>query len=146
MQKIQDVMNSMNTPTGVGRIPHKFETGFSGFTADQYKNWVTLLVYSIPCLKEILPDDDFECWRHFVSACRILCQHTLTTDDIILADALLLHFSKRVQCMYGENAITPNMHMHCHFKDVLLDYGMDLCIAFGVSLMNAIMVSLKLNQ
>ena len=25
--------------------------------------------------------------------------------------------------MYGENAITLNMHMHCHFKDILLDYG-----------------------
>ena len=29
----------------------------------------------------------------------------------------------RVQRMYGGTAITPNMHMHCHFKDVLLDYG-----------------------
>ena len=121
IQQIQDVMNSMKTPTGVGRIPRKIETGFSGFTADQFKNWVTL--YSIPCLKEILPVDDFECWRHFVLACRILCQHTITTDDVILADALLLHFSKRVQRMYGGTAITPNMHMHCHFKDVLLDYG-----------------------
>ena len=25
--------------------------------------------------------------------------------------------------MYEENAITPNMHMHCHIKDVLLYYG-----------------------
>ena len=42
IQQIQDVMNSMKTPTGVGRIPRKIETGFSGFIADQFKNWVTL--------------------------------------------------------------------------------------------------------
>ena len=47
MQAIQDVMNSMKIPTGIGRIPCKIETGFLGFTVDQSKNWVTL--YSIPC-------------------------------------------------------------------------------------------------
>ncbi len=25
--------------------------------------------------------------------------------------------------MYGNDVITPNMHMHCHLKSVLLDYG-----------------------
>ena len=46
IQQIQDVMNSMKTPTGVGRIPCKIETGFSGFTADQFKDWV-ILFYSM---------------------------------------------------------------------------------------------------
>ena len=67
MQAIQDVMNSMKTPTGIGRIPCKIENGFLGFTVDQLKIWVTL--YCIPCLKKILPDDVFECWQHFVLAC-----------------------------------------------------------------------------
>ena len=25
--------------------------------------------------------------------------------------------------MYGSSAITPNMHQHCHLKEVILDYG-----------------------
>lgn len=118
---IQKKMNSFKSPVDVGRIPRKIETGFAGFTADQFKNWT--IFFSIPCLKEILPNDDLECWRHFVLASRILCQHTLTKSDIDLADALLTQFCRRIERMYGKTAITPNMHMHCHYKNMLLDYG-----------------------
>ena len=57
-------------------------------------------------------------------ACRILCKHTLShsTSDLALADALL-HFCKRVERLYGDSAITPNMHMHGHLKEVIEDYG-----------------------
>ena len=111
----------MIVPTGIGRIPFKIINGFAGFKADQFKNWVN--IYSIPSLFGIFETDHLECWRHFVLASRILCKHNLTVNDVNLADALLLQFCKRVQRMYGENVITPNMHLHCHLKDVLLDYG-----------------------
>jgi len=39
-----------------------------------------------------------------------------------LADALLLQFCKRTERMYGKH-ITPNMHIHSHLKDCILDYG-----------------------
>ena len=102
-------IDNMHIPTDIGRIPRKVETKFSGFTADQYKNWV--VYYSIPCLSGIFDDDHLECWRHFVIACRILCQQTLSSTDISLVDALLLQFCRRVQRIYGNNAITPN-HAH----------------------------------
>ncbi len=28
-----------------------------------------------------------------------------------------------METIYGEDKITPNMHMHCHLREVLLDYG-----------------------
>lgn len=56
-------------------------------------------------------------------ACRILCKQALSTTDVTLADTLLLQFCKRVQRLYGETAITPNMHLHGHLKDIILDYG-----------------------
>jgi hypothetical protein len=120
-EKIQATVDSIHVPSDIGRIPRKVETGFSGFTADQYKTWVTL--YSIPCLYGVIDSDHLECWRHFVIACRLLCQRSLSATDVELADALLLQFCRRVQRMYGSDAITPNMHMHCHLKEVLLDYG-----------------------
>ena len=120
---IQERVDNMNVPADIGRIPRKIETGFSGSTADQYKNWVTL--YSVPCLYSIIDNDKLECWRHFVLACRLLCKRSLTQSDITLADALLLQFCRRVQQpdMFGKKAITPNMHMHCHLKSVILDFG-----------------------
>ena len=44
----------MHVPADIGRIPRKIESGsgFSGFTADQFKNWV--MYYSIPSLFRIL--------------------------------------------------------------------------------------------
>ena len=46
--EMQELLNKFHVPSDVGRIPRKIETGFSGFTADQFKNWVML--YSIPVL------------------------------------------------------------------------------------------------
>ena len=34
-----------------------------------------------------------------------------------------MKFCKRVEHMYGEEIITPNMHMHGHLKELILDYG-----------------------
>ena len=82
-----------------------------------------ILLYSIPALFEVLPKEHLECWRHYVLACRILCKQQLTLFDIDLADALLLKFCKKVELLYRKDAITPNMHLHGHLKDVILDYG-----------------------
>lgn len=42
---IQNHISSFVVPSDVGRIPRKIETGFSGFTADQYKNWITIYIF-----------------------------------------------------------------------------------------------------
>ena len=75
----------------------------------------------------------------FVLACRILCKNTLSHGDLDLADALLLHFCKRVERLYGESVITPNMHLHCHLKQVIKDYGMAPFKKYGFFLSNVAM-------
>ena len=119
--KVQEFVDNMVVPSDVGRIPSKISSGFSGFKADQYKAWIT--VYSIPALYHILPDDHLECWRHFVLASRILCKQSLCNTDIILADSLLLQFCRKVERIYGDHTVTPNMHLHGHIKEVIQDYG-----------------------
>ena len=98
-QQIQECVDSFAVQSDMGRIPRKIKTGFSSFTADQFKNWIT--VFSIPALYAILPSQHLECWRHFVLACTILCKHSLSMDDISLFDALLMQFCRRIQQMYG---------------------------------------------
>lgn len=119
--EIQNFVDTMTVPSDIGRIPHKIQSGFAAFKADQYKTWIT--VFSIPALYSVLPSNHLECWRHFVLACRILCQQTLSNNDVLLADALLIYFCKKVEQLFGEACVTPNMHMHGHIKDILLDYG-----------------------
>ena len=63
-ERIQELVDSMTVPQDIGRIPGKISCSFSGFTADQWKNWTT--VYSLFALKG---DNHLECWRHFVLTC-----------------------------------------------------------------------------
>ena len=79
LETIQQRVNSISVPSGIGRIPLKVESGFSQFTADQWKNWV--LYFSLIALRDILTDDNLECWRHFVLACRTLCTKQLTLEN-----------------------------------------------------------------
>ncbi len=118
---IQSRIDRSNVPSDMGRIPHKIMSGFSSFTADQYKNWV--LYFSLLSLKDNLHGDDRECWRHFVLACRLLCRKSISVDNIKLADALLLQFCRRIERLYGKHLVRPNMHLHAHMKECVEDYG-----------------------
>ena len=53
--EIQNLVDTTNVPSDIGRIPHKIRSGFAGFTADQFNNWV--FIYSIPTLFGILPTE-----------------------------------------------------------------------------------------
>ena len=120
-ESIQEFINSMTVPLEIGRIPLKIASGFSGFKADQFKNWIT--IYSIPALFQILPPEHLECWRHYVLVCRILCKHCMSKSDIELAHHLLLCFFTKVECFYGKEVISPNMHGSAHLQEIYLDYG-----------------------
>lgn len=120
-QRIQELVDSMTVPQDIGRIPGKISCSFSGFTADQWKNWTT--VYSLFALKGVLPDKHLECWRYFVLACKSLGMRVLTVDDIELGDRYLMEFCKAFEELYGKDLVTPNMHLHGHLKECLLDYG-----------------------
>lgn len=139
---IQSRMDRMVIPTGIGRIPYKIRSGFSSFTADQLKNWINS--FSLLTLRDILMGDDLEIWRHFVLACRILSSKHVTTNDLNIADALLMRFCQRVERSYGQHLVTPNMHIHAHIKECVIDYGPPPILS-GHSLLSATMGSLVNN-
>lgn len=47
LQEIQARVDAIQVPSFIGRIPCKIQSSFSGFTADQWRNWVCvyLLLY-----------------------------------------------------------------------------------------------------
>lgn len=74
-------------------------------------------------MKDILSHEQMECWRLFVHACRILCQKRLSFSEIKQADTLLLKFCQQIEIIYDKTEVTPNMHMHAHLCECILDYG-----------------------
>lgn len=102
----------------IGRLPARLDSGTT-FTAEQWMNWT--IYYSVFCLRGLLSDQHMECWRHFVLACRRLCKRDLSSDDVKIADGLLMQFCKRVSRLYGTS--TPNMHLHAHLASCINDFG-----------------------
>ena len=64
----------VQVPLDMGRLPSRIDSG-STFTAQQWMNWT--LYFSVFCLYGVLNNEQIECWRAFVLACRRLCKHTL---------------------------------------------------------------------
>lgn len=120
-ESIQKKIDSFVTPGDVGRIPSRIQSGFAGFTADQWRNWT--LLYSLCCLKEFLPHRDYNCWLAFVKACTLLCRRSITIQQLDEADALLLNFCQMFEQLYGNDGCTINIHLHGHLKECIVDFG-----------------------
>ena len=118
---IQIRANSFCTPNNIGRVPSKIASGFSGFTAEQWKNWI--VYFSLYALNGILPKPHYECWQHFVKACFYLCRRTITRLQIQEADKYLMEFYGKVVALYGNAACNPNLHLHGHLRECINDYG-----------------------
>ena len=59
----------------------------------------------------------------FVFACFVICARVVSSNDLKEADEKLLKFCQNVQDLYGKDCITPNMHLHCHLVECILDFG-----------------------
>lgn len=118
---IQERANSFITPSNIGRVPSKIASGFSGFTAEQWKNWT--VYFSLYALNGILPRPHYQCWQLFVKACFYLCRRTITTLQINEADDYLMEFYGTVVALYGNEACNINLHLHGHLRECVQDYG-----------------------
>ena len=121
MSTIQEKVDDISCPADIGKTPQKIASSFGGFNADQFKNWTIL--FSMYALQGVLPELHLKCWQKFVLACKFLCTQTITENNILLADRLLLGFCKSFEQLYGEDKVTPNMHLHCHLVKFLRNYG-----------------------
>ena len=120
MADVEKRVGMVKPPIPTGCIPQKVGAYFSGFSADQWKNWV--LFYSAIALYDI-DAGLYECWMSFVKACHLLCSRAMTASDVDKADRLLTAFCCGLQAYFGPQSCTVNMHMHLHLRQCLLDYG-----------------------
>ena len=121
MKLLEKRIEEMDVPSDIGRLPKKISSNYGSYTAEQWKNWT--VIYSMYALKGVIADKHLQCWQTFVLACRYLCKSTISFVDLQKADLLLLKFCKQFEKLYGKKAITPNMHLHCHLKDIIIDHG-----------------------
>ena len=121
LEAIDTMVNRFVVPSCIGRLPVGFKSNYMGFKASQWSSWI--LIYSPVILKHLLPQEHYSCWLLFVRACNILSQRILRLSDVDTADSLLELFCKKFECLYGRVYCTPNMHLHLHLKQTILDFG-----------------------
>ena len=121
LKAMQSIIDGVVIPTDMGRIPRKIASGFDSFTADEWRNWVT--VFSPLVLRQRLTDEQWEHWKKYIFACKLLCSRSVLPVAIALGEKLLLEFCREFECLYGAEKVTPNMHLHCHVVDSIRDYG-----------------------
>ena len=116
------ILRVPSVPSSVGRIPANIASGFTDFTADQWKNWI--LICSLIALRNIIPDADYSCWTKFVEACVLFCSQRLTVIAISQAYDLIVQYCQAFLELYGKSACTINMHLACHMADCVRDFGL----------------------
>lgn len=121
LDKQQRKVDDINPPAKISRIPVKISSNFSGFTAEQFMLWT--IVYSPVVLYELLPTELYSHWCTFSNACAYLCKPYISKLEVEKADDLLVSFCNRFEMLYGTEACTPNMHMHMHLNECILDTG-----------------------
>ena len=117
---LQNRINEFKVPCDIGRVPSTMSC-YKAFTANQWKYWITL--YSSVLLKDLLPGDDYRCWKCFVRCCMIINSYCLKESDVTTAHLLLQEFCSQFEALYGQENCSFNMHLHLHLNKTLLDYG-----------------------
>lgn len=56
-------------------------------------------------------------------ACTLFCSPVITEGKARLGHTYLFQFCDGFQKLYGKGKVTPNMHLHTHILDCILDYG-----------------------
>jgi hypothetical protein len=120
MQKRAD---EIKIPSDLGRRPARISTGdgFSNFTADMWKTFT--MIFAIPITWDFLPDVDKKILAYFVRACKILTSRELKEKDLNEAFTKLVEINKLVEQKYGQEKISPNLHLCLHICECALDYG-----------------------
>ena len=111
LRQAQEKVDASRVPSDLGRIPSKIAKLFAGFTAEQWKTWVT--VFSTFALFNCLPDNDYRCWLHFVNACTILCSPMIKPLDVGAAHSFSITILSRVGRKLWEIPCYSK-HAHAH--------------------------------
>ena len=118
---VEDRQALLKIPSDLGRITKTVCANYSTMKADEWKHWT--MVYSLYCLKGIIPRKDFNIWRKFVMACHKLCRPVIEWQDVENAHKLFVEFCKEFKERYGNADLVPNLHMLLHIKRCIADFG-----------------------
>ena len=115
--------NKIKVPVDLGRKPTKIATGegFSGYTADQWRSFI--MIYATPIMWDLLDEADRKILANFVRACSLLVCRIINNEALDEAHFRLHQVGRLIEENYGQEYITPNIHLSLHIIECCKDYG-----------------------
>jgi len=82
-----------------------------------------VVIYSVPILKNILPNKFLNHWSLFVKALAILMQNSVAKSEAVYADRYLQQFVSGIDRLYGAQNVTFCCHLLTHLKRSVEDFA-----------------------
>ncbi|GES76294.1 hypothetical protein GLOIN_2v1835774 [Rhizophagus clarus] len=113
--------NKKSMPVDFGQPPRNIVKYHNGFKAEEWANWVVL--YSMPLLKEHLPNKIIQGWSLFVAAVRLCQKRIISIADVNEIQHLILGFYNYYERIYyhQDQARLPAMKICFHYLLHLAD-------------------------
>ena len=147
MVEMEKMMKALPTTRRYGRLRSKLEGNMAQFTAEEMKMFT--IVYSLWLLKNVLPTDHYEMWRHFVKATTLLSRPVLSDADLTTAQVHLVNFTNAYDGLptFGQRSWKPNMHFMFHIREDIKNYGSVYGYhLFALERFNGILEGIKTDQ
>lgn len=117
---INNRLLSIRTPKQVTRPPRSIVER-NLWKASEWRSW--LIFYSLPCLKDILPNKYLAHLALLVVAINILLQKSISKDQVKTANELLIKFMLLHEEYYGKSEMKFNVHLLSHLCEGVLNWG-----------------------
>lgn len=120
LRVIENRIKNIKPPHVITRLPRPIEE-FRYWKASEWRAW--LLFYCLPCLEGVLDSRYVKHLSLLVSAVFFLLQESITFEEVNKADIMLLEFVVKFQLLYGETAMTFNVHLLTHLAKSVKLWG-----------------------
>lgn len=112
---------AIKPPYFIKRLPTSIKEHSSHWKASECRSW--LFFYSVPVLFGLLKKDIFEHYLLFVEAIYILNLQSLSQQELLHAEELLIKFCCLFSSLYGARHMSANLHQLLHLHDTVKQLG-----------------------
>lgn len=117
---INERLLNIHPPNEIHRTPRPIKER-AKWKATEWRSW--LLFYCIPCLKGILPDKYLANFVLLQRAIYILLKKSILPQELDEAEHCVALFVSDFQSLYGQNAMTFNVHLLTHLTESVRKTG-----------------------
>ena len=112
---------AIKPPSTITRRPRKLSEHMKYYKASEYRSF--LLYYSLPVLRDVLPEDYWNHYALLVVSIYYLLQQSISEEQLANSEKMLKKFCRQFEILYGRRYMTANVHNLLHLTDCIRELG-----------------------